>query len=83
MKAIHVKSLRVLIKARKWANTEKGERVIVTIGAIWMVLAFASLGLLVVGMLEPRMGMQRAIMLVVAFYVLIWAMYQMIAQPEE
>lgn len=53
-------------------NTERGERVICTIGAIFMVLAFASFGLLVAGMLEPKMGLQRAIMLVVAFYVLLW-----------
>lgn len=82
MKAIHVKSLRVLIKARKWANTEKGERVIVALGAIWMVLAFASLGLLVAGMLEPQMGLQRAIMLVVAFYVLLWGVCRTIQTNE-
>ena len=82
MKAIHVKSLRVLIKARRWANTERGERVIVTIGAIFMVLAFASFGLLVAGMLEPQMGMQRAIMLVVAFYVLLWGVCRTIQTNE-
>lgn len=82
MKAIHVKSLRVLIKARKWANTEKGEKTIVTIGAIWMVLAFVSFGLLIAGMLEPKMGMQRAIMLVVAFYVLLWGVCRTIKTNE-
>lgn len=49
MKAIHVKSLRVLIKARKWANTKKGERVIVTIGAIWGIMALCSFCLLTAG----------------------------------
>lgn len=83
MNKIKSKYLRRVIIARRWANTEKGEKTIVTIGAIWMVLAFVSFGLLIAGMLEPKMGMQRAIMLVVAFYVLIWAMYQMIAQPED
>ena len=82
MKAIHVKSLRVLIKVRRWANTERGERVIVTISAIFMVLAFASFGLLVAGMLEPKMGMQRAIMLVVAFYVLLWGVCRTIQTNE-
>jgi len=75
--------LRRIIIARRWANTEKGERVIVTIGAIWMVLAFVSFGLLIAGMLEPKMGMQRAIMLVVAFYVLIWALFQMTFGEEN
>ena len=82
MKKYKIKSLRALIKVRKWANTERGERVIVTIGTIFMVLAFASFGLLVTGMLGPKIGMQRAIMLVVAFYVLIWGVCQTIQTNE-
>ena len=74
--------LRRVIIARRWANTERGERVIVTIGAIFMVLGFASFGLLVAGMLEPKMGLQRAIMLVVAFYVLIWGVCRTIQTNE-
>lgn len=72
MSTLKIKSLRCLISVRRLANTAKGERVIVTIGAIFMVLGFASFGLLVAGMLEPKMGLQRAIMLVVAFYVILW-----------
>lgn len=72
MKTVRVKYLRHVIRARRWANTERGERVIVTIGAIFMVLAFASFGLLVAGMLESQMGIGRAITLVVAFYFLVW-----------
>ena len=83
MKTIRVKYLRRVIIARRWANTEKGEKTIVTIGAIWMVLAFVSFGLLIAGMLEPKMGMERAIMFVVAVYVIIWALYQMIVKPED
>lgn len=82
MKTIRVKYLRHVIRERRWANTERGERVIVTIGAIFMVLAFASFGLLVAGMLEPKMGLQRAIMLVVAFYVLIWGVCRTIQTNE-
>lgn len=82
MKTVRVKYLRHVIRARRWANTERGERVIVTIGAIWMVLAFVSLGLLVAGMLEPQMGLQRAIMLVVAFYVLLWGVCRTIQTNE-
>ena len=74
--------LRRVIIARRWANTERGERVIVTIGAIFMVLGFASFGLLVAGMLEPKMGLQRAIMLVVAFYVLFWGVCRTIQTNE-
>lgn len=82
MKTLRVKYLRHVIRARRWANTERGERVIVTIGAIFMVLAFASFGLLVVGMLEPKMGLQRAIMLVVAFYFLVWGVCRTIKTNE-
>ena len=49
MKAIHVKSLRVLIKARKLANTERGERVISIIGATWGIMALCSFCLLAAG----------------------------------
>lgn len=66
MKKTKIMYLRHLIKARKWSNTEKGERTICTIGAIWSALAFISFALLVAGMLEPQMGMQRAISFVAA-----------------
>ena len=83
MKTVRVKYLRHVIRARRRANTERGERVICTIGAIFMVLAFASFGLLVAGMLEPQMGLQRAIMLVVAFYVLIWGMFHLTSSSND
>ena len=82
MNKIKSKYLRGVIIARRWANTEKGEKTIVTIGAIWMVLAFVSFGLLVAGMLEPKMGLQRAIMLVVAFYVILWGVCRTIQTNE-
>ena len=72
MKTIRVKYLRHVIRARRWANTERGERTICTIGAVIMVLAFLDAGVLIAGMLEPKMGLERAIMLVVAFYFLLW-----------
>ena len=82
MKKYQIQYVRTLIRVRRLANTERGERVIVTIGAIFMVLAFASFGLLVAGMLEPQMGLQRVIMLVVAFYVLIWGVCRTIKTNE-
>ena len=82
MKKYQIQYVRTLIRVRRWANTERGERVIVTIGSIFMVLAFASFGLLVAGMLEPQMGLQRAIMLVVAFYVLLWGVCRTIQTNE-
>ena len=50
MKKYQVMYLRALIRARKWANTERGERVLCTIGAVWCVLAIISAGLLVTGL---------------------------------
>ena len=82
MKKYQIQYVRTLIRVRRWANTERGERVIVTIGAIFMVLAFASFGLLVAGMLEPQMVLRRAIMLVVAFYVLLWGVCRTIQMNE-
>ena len=49
MKAIHVKSLRVLIKARRWANTERVERVISIIGATWGIMALCIFCLMTAG----------------------------------
>ena len=51
MKAIQVKYVRTLIRVRLWANTEKGERVLCAIGAIWAVLAWCSFVLLAMGVL--------------------------------
>ena len=49
MKTVRVKYLRHVIRARRWANTERGERTLCTIGAIWGILALISLCLLAVG----------------------------------
>lgn len=49
MKTIRVKYLRHVIRARRWANTERGERVICTIGAIWGIMALCSFCLLTAG----------------------------------
>lgn len=49
MSKIKFMSLRALIKARKWANTERGERIISIIGATWGIMALCSFCLLTAG----------------------------------
>ena len=56
MKTVRVKYLRHVIRARRWANTERGERTLCTIGAIWGILALISAGLLVTGVVLNELG---------------------------
>lgn len=49
MSTLKIKSLRCLISVRRWANTERGERVICIIGAIWGIMALCSFCLLTAG----------------------------------
>ena len=56
MNKIKSKYLRRVIIARRWANTEKGERIICAIGAVWGILAFISAGLLVTGVVLNELG---------------------------
>lgn len=71
MSTAKVKYLRTIIAYKKWYATERGERVMCTIGAIWAFLAFLSAFLLLVGILEPSMGLNRAITLVISLYVVL------------
>ena len=49
MKSIQVKYVRTLIRVRRWAKTEKGERIIVPVLGGLAVLLFGVIGLLLVG----------------------------------
>lgn len=51
MKTMQIKYVRALLRARHWANTEKGEKILCTIGATWGILAVGSFGLLMTGVL--------------------------------
>jgi len=49
MKKYQIQYVRTLIRVRRWANTERGERVISIIGATWGIMALCSFCLLTAG----------------------------------